>query len=81
MPSNELYHKVRERMFPNKWIQGHFLIFLFRVNRMFLTRLAFNHVRRLGGSAPGAILTHAGFNFGMGFPNFYALHSNETLWL
>ena len=40
---------------------------------MFFTCLVFNLVRRESGSILGAILTHAGFNFGMGFLFFYAL--------
>lgn len=40
---------------------------------MFLTCMVFNQVRRESGSILGAILTHAGFNFGMGFLIFYAL--------
>ena len=40
---------------------------------MFLTCLVFNQVRRESGSILGAILTHAGFNFAMGFLIFYAL--------
>lgn len=40
---------------------------------MFLTCMVFNRVRRESGSILGAILTHAGFNFGMGFLFFYAL--------
>ena len=40
---------------------------------MFLTCLVFNRVRKESGSILGAILTHAGFNFGMGFLIFYAL--------
>lgn len=40
---------------------------------MFFTCLVFNHVRKESGSILGAILTHAGFNFAMGFLIFYAL--------
>lgn len=40
---------------------------------MFFTCMVFNHVRKESGSILGAILTHAGFNFGMGFLIFYAL--------
>jgi len=40
---------------------------------MFLTCMVFNRVKRESGSILGAILTHAGFNFGMGFLIFYAL--------
>lgn len=40
---------------------------------MFFTCMVFNRVRRESGSILGAILTHAGFNFGMGFLIFYAL--------
>jgi membrane protease YdiL (CAAX protease family) len=40
---------------------------------MFFTCLVFNHVRKESGSILGAILTHAGFNFAMGFLMFYAL--------
>jgi len=40
---------------------------------MFLTCLVFNLVRNESGSILGPILTHAGFNFGMGFLIFYAL--------
>ncbi len=40
---------------------------------MFLTCMVFNRVRRESGSIFGSILTHAGFNFGMGFLIFYAL--------
>jgi len=40
---------------------------------MFLTCLVFNRVRQESGSILGAILCHAGFNFGMGFLMFYAL--------
>jgi membrane protease YdiL (CAAX protease family) len=43
------------------------------VGSMFLTCMVFNRVRRESGSIVGAILTHAGFNFGMGFLLFYAL--------
>ena len=43
------------------------------VSSMFLTCLVFNHVRKRSGSILGAILTHAGFNFAMGFLMFYAL--------
>jgi membrane protease YdiL (CAAX protease family) len=43
------------------------------VSAMFLTCLVFNRVRKESGSILGAILTHAGFNFGMGFLIFYAL--------
>jgi membrane protease YdiL (CAAX protease family) len=43
------------------------------VMAMFLTCLVFNRVRQESGSILGAILTHAGFNFGMGFLIFYAL--------
>lgn len=43
------------------------------VGSMFLTCMVFNRVRRESGSILGAILTHAGFNFGMGFLFFYAL--------
>jgi membrane protease YdiL (CAAX protease family) len=43
------------------------------VSCMFLTCLVFNQVRRESGSIAGAILTHAGFNFAMGFLIFYAL--------
>lgn len=27
MPSNALYHKAWERLFPNRWVLGLFLIF------------------------------------------------------
>ena len=40
---------------------------------MFFTCMVFNRVRQESGSIFGAILTHAGFNFGMGFLIFYAL--------
>ncbi len=40
---------------------------------MFFTCMVFNRVRQESGSILGAILTHAGFNFGMGFLIFYAL--------
>jgi membrane protease YdiL (CAAX protease family) len=40
---------------------------------MFFTCMVFNQVRRESGSILGAILTHAGFNFAMGFLIFYAL--------
>ena len=40
---------------------------------MFFTCMVFNLVRRGSGSIVGPILTHAGFNFGMGFLIFYAL--------
>ncbi len=40
---------------------------------MFFTCMVFNHVRKESGSILGPILTHAGFNFGMGFLIFYAL--------
>jgi len=73
MHTAELYHKDWGRRFQNKWIPGLFLIFLFRVSGMFVTCLAFNQVRQEGGSVPGAILSHAGFNFGMGFLIFYAI--------
>jgi len=43
------------------------------VSAMFFTCLVFNRVRQESGSILGAILTHAGFNFGMGFLIFYAL--------
>lgn len=43
------------------------------LSAMFLTCLVFNRVRQESGSILGAILTHAGFNFGMGFLIFYAL--------
>lgn len=43
------------------------------IGSMFLTCLVFNRVRRESGSILGSILTHAGFNFGMGFLIFYAL--------
>jgi membrane protease YdiL (CAAX protease family) len=43
------------------------------ISAMFLTCLVFNRVRNESGSILGAILTHAGFNFGMGFLMFYAL--------
>lgn len=43
------------------------------VTCMFLTCMVFNRVRRESGSILGAILTHAGFNFAMGFLIFYAL--------
>ena len=43
------------------------------VSSMFLTCMVFNRVRRESGSILGAILTHAGFNFAMGFLFFYAL--------
>jgi len=46
---------------------------LFWVIIMFLTCMVFNRVRRESGSIVGAILTHAGFNFGLGFLIFYAL--------
>jgi membrane protease YdiL (CAAX protease family) len=46
---------------------------LFWVSIMFLTCLVLNRVRRESGSIVGAILTHAGFNFAMGFLIFYAL--------
>jgi len=39
---------------------------------MFLTCLVFTWVKRKSGSILGAILTHAGFNFGMGCLIFYA---------
>lgn len=35
--------------------------------------IVFTLVKRESGSILGAILTHAGFNFGMGFLIFYAL--------
>lgn len=35
--------------------------------------MVFNRVRQESGSITGAILCHAGFNFGMGFLIFYAL--------
>ena len=53
-----------------KWLP---LPSLFWVTSMFLTCLVFNHVRQESGSILGAILTHAGFNFAMGFLIFYAL--------
>jgi len=40
---------------------------------MFFTCMVFNRVRKESGSILGAILTHAGFNFAMGFLMFYAL--------
>jgi membrane protease YdiL (CAAX protease family) len=40
---------------------------------MFLTCMVFNRVKRESGSIWGAVLTHAGFNFGMGIVIFYAL--------
>jgi len=40
---------------------------------MFFTCMVFNHIRQESGSILGAILTHAGFNFAMGFLIFYAL--------
>jgi len=40
---------------------------------MFLICMVFNRVREESGSVLGAILTHAGFNFAMGFLIFYAL--------
>lgn len=43
------------------------------ISSMFLTCMVFNQVRRESGSILGPILTHAGFNFGMGFLIFYAL--------
>jgi len=43
------------------------------VGSMSLTCMVFNRVKRESGSIVGAILTHAGFNFGMGFLIFYAL--------
>jgi membrane protease YdiL (CAAX protease family) len=43
------------------------------ISAMFLTCLVFNRVRQESGSILGAILTHAGFNFAMGFLIFYAL--------
>ena len=43
------------------------------VSAMFLTCLVFNRARQESGSILGAILCHAGFNFGMGFLIFYAL--------
>ena len=53
-----------------KWLP---LPSLFWVTGMFLTCLVFNYVRQESGSILGAILTHAGFNFAMGFLIFYAL--------
>jgi membrane protease YdiL (CAAX protease family) len=43
------------------------------VTVMFFTSMVFNLVRRESGSILGPILTHAGFNFGLGFLIFYAL--------
>lgn len=43
------------------------------ISAMFLTCLVFNRVRQESGSILGAILTHAGFNFAMGFLIFHAL--------
>lgn len=43
------------------------------VTSMFFTCLVLNRVRQESGSILGAILTHAGFNFAMGFLIFYAL--------
>jgi len=40
---------------------------------MFFTCMVFNRVRQESGSILGAILSHAGFNFAMGFLIFYAL--------
>lgn len=53
-----------------KFVPGPALLW---VAAMFLTCLVFNRVRQESGSILGAILTHAGFNFGMGFLIFYAL--------
>jgi membrane protease YdiL (CAAX protease family) len=53
-----------------KWLP---LPSFFWVTGMFLTCLVFNRVRQESGSILGAILTHAGFNFAMGFLIFYAL--------
>jgi hypothetical protein len=57
--SDPLYHKVWDSLFPRKWVLGLFLVF--------------SMVKRKSGSILGAILTHAGFNFTMGFLLFYAL--------
>jgi hypothetical protein len=128
MQSPSLYHKTWDRIFPNKWMLGLFLVLLFGIPRfvlvlqsyvsgqsqwvsivftlmlftpliflrktgrremglkksthpwwllwvcsMFLTCMVFNRVKRESGTIAGAILTHAGFNFGMGFLIFYAL--------
>ena len=43
------------------------------VTAMFFTCMVFNRVRQKSGTILGAILTHAGFNFAMGFLMFYAL--------
>jgi len=43
------------------------------VAAMFFTCMVFNRVRQESGSILGAILSHAGFNFAMGFLFFYAL--------
>jgi membrane protease YdiL (CAAX protease family) len=40
---------------------------------LFYRGVVFNRVRKESGSILGAILTHAGFNFAMGFLMFYAL--------
>lgn len=40
---------------------------------MFFTCMVFNRARQESGSILGAILSHAGFNFAMGFLIFYAL--------
>lgn len=53
-----------------KWLP---LPSLLWISGMFLTCLVFNRVRQESGSILGAILTHAGFNFAMGFLMFYAL--------
>ena len=85
MQEENLYHKPCNRLFPNKWVLGLFLIFLFGIPRFVLVlktyvsgqsqwvSMVLTHVKRENGSILGAILTHAGFNFGMGFLFFYAL--------